>query len=149
MNRIMSPTEAYHHSHRRSLGATASAPNYLIASDHRRWRTLSNRQTRIHPPNRPSHHSSLLCSAELDILPSRDSIFVDGKAKRPTAPAVVSRPLFETVRHAGHTNKIVTEFVRRIHVDDVVLGGGQVKKLKNLPQWLPRRFQRQWNRSPS
>lgn len=31
-------------------------------------------------------------------------------------------------------DKIVTELMRRIHVDDVVLGGGQVKKLKNLPQ---------------
>ena len=31
-------------------------------------------------------------------------------------------------------DKIVTEFVRRIHVDDVVLGGGQVKKLKKLPE---------------
>jgi len=31
-------------------------------------------------------------------------------------------------------DKIVTELVRRIHVDDVVLGGGQVKDLKNLPQ---------------
>ena len=31
-------------------------------------------------------------------------------------------------------DKIVTELVRRIHVDDVVLGGGQVKKLKKLPQ---------------
>jgi predicted NBD/HSP70 family sugar kinase len=31
-------------------------------------------------------------------------------------------------------DKIVTELVRRIRVDDVVLGGGQVKKLKNLPQ---------------
>ena len=31
-------------------------------------------------------------------------------------------------------DKIVTEFVRRIDVDDVVLGGGQVKKLKNLPK---------------
>jgi polyphosphate glucokinase len=30
-------------------------------------------------------------------------------------------------------DKIVTELVRRIHVDDVVLGGGQVKKLKKLP----------------
>jgi hypothetical protein len=30
--------------------------------------------------------------------------------------------------------KIVAEFVRRIHVDDVVLGGGQVKELKNLPE---------------
>src|SRR5215472_11014631 len=31
-------------------------------------------------------------------------------------------------------DKIVTELVRRIQVDDVVLGGGQVKKLKNLPK---------------
>jgi len=31
-------------------------------------------------------------------------------------------------------DKIVAELVRRIHVDDVVLGGGQVKKLKNLPR---------------
>jgi hypothetical protein len=31
-------------------------------------------------------------------------------------------------------DKVVTELVRRIHVDDVVLGGGQVKKLKKLPQ---------------
>jgi polyphosphate glucokinase len=31
-------------------------------------------------------------------------------------------------------DKIVPELVRRIHVDDVVLGGGQVKKLKNLPR---------------
>jgi predicted NBD/HSP70 family sugar kinase len=31
-------------------------------------------------------------------------------------------------------NKIVSELMRRIHVDDVVLGGGQVKKLKKLPQ---------------
>jgi predicted NBD/HSP70 family sugar kinase len=30
--------------------------------------------------------------------------------------------------------KIVAEFVHRIHVDDVVLGGGQVKKLKTLPE---------------
>jgi len=30
-------------------------------------------------------------------------------------------------------DKIVAEFVRRIHVDDVVLGGGQVKNLKKLP----------------
>ena len=30
-------------------------------------------------------------------------------------------------------DKVVTELVRRIHVDDVVLGGGQVKKLKKLP----------------
>ena len=33
-----------------------------------------------------------------------------------------------------HVDKIVTEFVRRIHVDDVVLGGGQVKELKKLPE---------------
>jgi predicted NBD/HSP70 family sugar kinase len=31
-------------------------------------------------------------------------------------------------------DKIVTELVRRLHIDDVVLGGGQVKKLKKLPQ---------------
>ena len=31
-------------------------------------------------------------------------------------------------------DKIVAELVRRIHIDDVVLGGGQVKKLKKLPQ---------------
>jgi polyphosphate glucokinase len=31
-------------------------------------------------------------------------------------------------------DRVVTELVRRIHFDDVVLGGGQVKKLKNLPQ---------------
>lgn len=31
-------------------------------------------------------------------------------------------------------DRIVAEFVNRIHVDDVVLGGGQVKKLKNLPE---------------
>jgi len=31
-------------------------------------------------------------------------------------------------------DKIVTQLVRRIHVDDVVLGGGQVKKLKKLPE---------------
>jgi polyphosphate glucokinase len=31
-------------------------------------------------------------------------------------------------------DKIVSEFVRRIHVDEVVLGGGQVKKLKKLPE---------------
>lgn len=31
-------------------------------------------------------------------------------------------------------DKVVTELVRRIQVDDVVLGGGQVKKLKKLPQ---------------
>jgi len=31
-------------------------------------------------------------------------------------------------------NKIVSELMRRIHVDEVVLGGGQVKKLKKLPQ---------------
>ena len=30
--------------------------------------------------------------------------------------------------------QMVTEFVRRIHVDDVVLGGGQVKYLKKLPE---------------
>ena len=30
--------------------------------------------------------------------------------------------------------KIVAELVRRIRIDDVVLGGGQVKKLKKLPQ---------------
>lgn len=31
-------------------------------------------------------------------------------------------------------DKIATEFVRKIHVDDVVLGGGNVKKLKKLPE---------------
>lgn len=31
-------------------------------------------------------------------------------------------------------DKIVAEFVRRIHVDEVVLGGGQVKNLKKLPK---------------
>jgi polyphosphate glucokinase len=31
-------------------------------------------------------------------------------------------------------DKIVSEFARRIHVDDIVLGGGQVKELKKLPQ---------------
>ena len=31
-------------------------------------------------------------------------------------------------------DKVVTELVRRIHVDEVVLGGRQVKKLKKLPQ---------------
>jgi len=34
----------------------------------------------------------------------------------------------------AEVDEIVTELVSRIHVDDVVLGGGQVKKLKNLPQ---------------
>jgi predicted NBD/HSP70 family sugar kinase len=31
-------------------------------------------------------------------------------------------------------DKVVSELVSRIHVDDAVLGGGQVKKLKKLPQ---------------
>lgn len=31
-------------------------------------------------------------------------------------------------------DRIVAEFVRRIHADDIVLGGGQVKKLKKLPK---------------
>jgi polyphosphate glucokinase len=31
-------------------------------------------------------------------------------------------------------DKIVTEVMRRIHADDVVLGGGQVKKLAKLPE---------------
>ena len=34
----------------------------------------------------------------------------------------------------AEVDEIVTELVSRIHVDDVVLGGGQVKKLKNLPK---------------
>jgi hypothetical protein len=34
----------------------------------------------------------------------------------------------------SEVDKIVTGFVRRVHVDDVVLGGGQVKKLKKLPE---------------
>jgi len=39
-----------------------------------------------------------------------------------------------TKKWRKEVDKIVTEFVRRIDVDDVVLGGGQVKKLKNLPE---------------
>jgi polyphosphate glucokinase len=31
-------------------------------------------------------------------------------------------------------DQIVTQFVRKTHADDVVVGGGQVKKLKKLPQ---------------
>lgn len=31
-------------------------------------------------------------------------------------------------------DEVVAELARRIHVDDVVLGGGQVKKLKKLPE---------------
>src|SRR5262249_36985717 len=33
-----------------------------------------------------------------------------------------------------HVAEIVTNFVTRIHADDVVLGGGNVKKLKKLPK---------------
>ena len=41
---------------------------------------------------------------------------------------------FGKKRWRKEVDKIVAELVRRIHVDDVVLGGGQVKKLKKLPQ---------------
>ena len=37
-------------------------------------------------------------------------------------------------RWRKEVDRMVTECVRRIHVDDVVLGGGQVKKLKKLPE---------------
>jgi polyphosphate glucokinase len=33
-----------------------------------------------------------------------------------------------------HVDKIITAFRERIHADDVVLGGGEVKRLKNLPK---------------
>jgi polyphosphate glucokinase len=33
-----------------------------------------------------------------------------------------------------HVEQIVASFVERIHVDDVVLGGGEVKRLKKLPK---------------
>ena len=34
----------------------------------------------------------------------------------------------------SEVDRVITGIVRRIHVDDVVLGGGQVKKLKKLPE---------------
>lgn len=33
-----------------------------------------------------------------------------------------------------HVDKIVSNFVERVHADDVVLGGGEVKNLKKLPK---------------
>jgi polyphosphate glucokinase len=33
-----------------------------------------------------------------------------------------------------HVQEIVASFVKRIHADDIVLGGGEVKKLKKLPK---------------
>jgi polyphosphate glucokinase len=33
-----------------------------------------------------------------------------------------------------HVNEIITNFLTKVHVDDVVVGGGNVKKLKRLPK---------------